>query len=145
MLSNEEVERVHIKTEPSDKPKPTDLPIMTKPNTTSPSSASASKVVTPPSLKRPLSNDSHSRETTPSKKARVAELKAKKAALVAANAEKARKKLEAEKALEEERKRREAEEEELLREIEEAEREGMELDEEVAELVKLKEMEEDEE
>ena len=155
VMSEEDTEGVHIKTEPADKPKVTDqatttLPDATSPPSTSapqvptPASTSAPKMPTPPSLKRPLSNDRLSRESTPNKKARVAELKAKKAALVAANQEKAKKKIAAEKALEEERKRRAAEEDELLREIAEAEKEGMELDEETAELVKMREMEEDE-
>jgi hypothetical protein len=144
VLSNEDTEGVRIKAEPANKSKVTDKATTTQPDATSPPSTSAPNMPNPPPLKRPLSNDRLSRESTPSKKAKLAELKAKKAALVAANQEKARKKLAAEKALEEERKRRAAEEDELLREIAEAEKEGMELDEETAELVKMREMEEDE-
>ena len=155
VMSEEVTEEVRIKAEPADKPKVTGHATTTQPDAASPpstsapqvptsASTSAPKMPTLPSLKRPLSNDRLSRESTPNKKARLADLKAKKAALVAANQEKARKKIAAEKALEEERKRRAAEEDELLREIAEVEKEGMELDEETAELVKMREMEEDE-
>ena len=145
IISNEDVEPVRIKMEPADIPKPANRSTTTQPDHVSPPLTTSAILPNPAPRKRRLSNENGSRESTPNKKARVAELKAKKAALLAANQEKARKKLAAENALQEERKRREVEEEELLREIEEAEKQGMELDEETAELVKLREMEEAEE
>ena len=96
---------------------------------------------TPSSLKRPFPTDSISRESTPSKRARISELQARKTAMLAANQERLQRKLAAEKKLEDDRKKREAEEAELLREIAEIEKEGMELDEATEEIEKIWEME----
>ena len=140
--------KVTIKTEPMDKNM---QPDQTYANNASTQLATSPQVPSTPNpiLKRTGSNSVNSRESTPSKKTKLMDLEAKKAALVAQLEEKRQATLAAKREIEEQRKRREQKEREkrqqeeaLEKEIRELEQMNAEEDEELEELRRATEQEE---